>query len=121
MTDHSALQVCKRTREHEIYFKKFRLLRLHFYVCISCSLMLDTTTPRTVAHQAPQSMEFSKEEYWSELPCPPPRDITNPEMEPGSPALKVNSLPSEPPGKPTLLSSYTFYFISPSLCILQIT
>ena len=121
MTDHSALQVCKRTREHEIYFKKFRLLRLHFYVCISCSLMLDTTTPRTVAHQAPQSMEFSKEEYWSELPCPPPRDITNPEMEPGSPALKVNSLPSEPPGKPTLLSRYTFYFISPSLCILQIT
>ena len=50
-----------------------------------------------VAHQAPLSMEFSKQEYWSALPCPPPRDPPNPGIEPRSPALKVDSSPSEPP------------------------
>ena len=57
-------------------------------------------TPWTVAHQAPQSMEFSKQEYWSGLPFPSPRDLPNPGIEPGSPTLQANALPSEPPGKP---------------------
>ena len=39
-------------------------------------------------------------EYWSGLPCPPPGDLPIPGIEPRSPALKVDSLPSEPPGKP---------------------
>ena len=43
---------------------------------------------------------FSREEYWSGLPCPPPRDLPNPGIEPRSPTLQVDSLPSEPPGKP---------------------
>ena len=43
---------------------------------------------------------FSREEYWSGLPCPPPGDLPNPGTEPRSPALQVDSLPSEPPGKP---------------------
>ena len=43
---------------------------------------------------------FSRQEYWSGLPCPPPGDLPNPGMEPRFPALQVNSLPSEPPGKP---------------------
>ena len=38
-------------------------------------------TPQTVAHQAPLSMGFSRKEYWSELPCPPPRDFPNSETE----------------------------------------
>ena len=59
-------------------------------------------TPWTVAHQAPQSMEFSRQEYWSELPFPPPGDLANPGIKPGSPALQADALPSEPPGKPTL-------------------
>ena len=57
-------------------------------------------TPWTVAHQAPQSMEFSRQEYWSGLPFPSPGDLPNPGIKPGSPALKAGTLPSEPPGKP---------------------
>ena len=44
-------------------------------------------TPWTVAHQAPLSMEFSRQEYWSRLPFPSPGDLPNPRIEPGSPAL----------------------------------
>ena len=50
----------------------------------------------TVAHQAPLSMEFSRQEYWSGLPLPFPGDLPNPGIEPGSPALYAG-LPSEPP------------------------
>ena len=42
---------------------------------------------------------FSRQEYWSGLPCPPPGDLPKPGMEPRSPALQVDSLPTEPPGK----------------------
>ena len=45
-------------------------------------------------------MGFSRQEYWSGLPCPPPGDLPNPGIEPRSPALQADSLPSEPPGKP---------------------
>ena len=54
-------------------------------------------TPWTVAHQAPPSMEFSRQEYWSGLPLPSPGDLPNPGIEPGSPALWADALPSEPP------------------------
>ena len=47
----------------------------------------------TVAHQAPLSMGFSRQEYWGGLPCPPPGDLPNPGIEPGSPALQADSLP----------------------------
>ena len=43
---------------------------------------------------------FSRQEYWSRLPCPPPGDLLKPGTEPRSPALQVDSLPSEPRGKP---------------------
>ena len=56
-------------------------------------------TPWTVAHQAPLSMEFSRQEYWSGLPFPSPGDLPDLGIEPGSPALQANSLLSEPPGK----------------------
>ena len=56
-------------------------------------------TPWTVAHQAPLSMEFSRQEYWSRQPFPSPADLPNPGIEAGSPALQADSLPSEPPGK----------------------
>ena len=52
-------------------------------------------TPWTVAHQAPLSVRFSRQEYWSVLPCPPPGDLPNPGMEPESPVspeLQVDSL-----------------------------
>ena len=57
-------------------------------------------TPWTAACQAPLSMGFSRQEYWSELPFPPPQDLPNPGIEPRSPALQADALPSEPPGKP---------------------
>ena len=60
-------------------------------------------TPWTVAHQDLLSMGFPRQEYWSGLPCPPPGDLPNPGIEPGFPALQADSLPSEPPGKPSLL------------------
>ena len=44
-------------------------------------------TPWTVAYQAPPSMEFSRQEYWSGLLFPPPGDLPDPEIEPGSPTL----------------------------------
>ena len=43
---------------------------------------------------------FSMKECWSELPCPPPGDLPKPGIEPISPTLQADSLPSEPPGKP---------------------
>ena len=59
-------------------------------------------TPWTVAHQAPPSSEFSRQEYWSGLPFPSPADLPDPGIEPGSPALQADALPSEPPGKPNM-------------------
>ena len=54
--------------------------------------MSDSVTPWTVASQAPLSMGFSRREYWSELPCPPPGDLPDPGIEPRSPALQAESL-----------------------------
>ena len=56
-------------------------------------------TPWTVAHQAPPSMGFSRQEYWSGLPFPSPGDLPSPGIEPRSPALQADALTSEPPGK----------------------
>ena len=66
-------------------------------VCVSCSVVSDSVTPWTVAHQAPLSMEFSRQEYWSGLLFPSPGDLPNPGNESMSPALQVESLPSELP------------------------
>ena len=51
-------------------------------------------TPWTVAYQAPQSMGFSRQEYWRGLPFPSPGDLPNPGIDPGSPALQTDVLPS---------------------------
>ena len=57
-------------------------------------------TSWSVAHQAPLSMEFSRQEYWSGLPFPSPGDLPDPGGESGSPALQADSLLSEPQRKP---------------------
>ena len=54
--------------------------------------MSNSATPWTVAHQAPPSMEFSRQEYWSGLPFPSPGDLPNPGIEPESPKLAEDSL-----------------------------
>ena len=59
-------------------------------------------TPWTVAHQAPVSMGFSRQEYWRGLPFPPPGDLPNPGTEPASavsPVLAGGFFTTEPPGK----------------------
>ena len=57
-------------------------------------------TPRTVVYKAPLSIGFSRQEYWSELPFSSPGDLPDSRIEPGSPALQTDTLPSEPLGKP---------------------
>ena len=59
-------------------------------------------TPWTVAYQAPPSMGFSRQEYWSGLPFPSPGNLPDSGIEPWSPTLQADGLTSEPPGKPTL-------------------
>ena len=56
-------------------------------------------TPWTVAGQAPLSMGFSRQEYWSGLPFHPPGGLPDPQIKPRTPALQASSLLSEPPGK----------------------
>ena len=63
-------------------------------------------TPWTVACQAPLSMGFSRQEYWSRLPFPSPGNLSNPGIEPRSSALQADTLTSEPPGKPKSSSNY---------------
>ena len=68
----------------------------------SRSVMPDSVTQWTVACQAPLSMEFFRQEFWSGLPFPSPGDFPNPGIEQRSPALQADSLPYELPGKPTI-------------------
>jgi len=66
----------------------------------------------TIAHQAPLSMGFSTQEYWSGLPCPPPGDFPERGIEPASlvsPALAGRFLPLAPPGKPNYIVCYAKY------------
>ena len=65
-------------------------------------LCLETVCPG--AHQSPLSMEFSRQEYCSGLPCPSPEVLPDSEIEPGLPALQAESLPSEPVGVVTTYS-----------------
>ena len=60
-------------------------------------------TPWTVTCQAPLSMGFPRQEYWSGLPLPSPGDLPDPGIEPKSPALAGGFFTSEPPGKPLIL------------------
>ena len=65
------------------------------------SVMSDSfVTPWTVARQAPLSMGFSRQEYWSASPCPPPGDLPNLGIEPRSPTLAGRFFTTEPCGKP---------------------
>ena len=68
---------------------------------LSCVQLFET--PWTAAYHALPSMGFSRQEYWSELPFPSPGDLPDKGIKPRSPALQADVLPSEPPGKLTLL------------------
>ena len=81
---------------------------MYTYVCVCVCLHAKSLQCRvglfatlwTVAHQAPLSMGFFRQEYWSGLLFPSPGDLPDPEIEPRSSALQADSLSFEPPGKP---------------------
>ena len=62
--------------------------------------------PSILAHTIALSVGSPRQEYWSELPFPSPGDLPNARIEPGSPALQADALPSEPPG---ILTLYLFF------------
>ena len=78
----------RKTQEKEVEVKVKSLSRVLLFA-----------TPWTVAYKAPLSMEFSRQEYWSGSPFPSPGDLPKPGIDPGSPVLEADALPSEPPGK----------------------
>ena len=78
------------------------------HVCSVASVVSESATPRTVARQAPLSMGFSRQEYWSRLPCPPPGDLPDPGIKPGSPALQADSLPLSHLGSLVAVESVQF-------------
>ena len=80
-----------------IYLSDDNQVLLNLVVVKSLSCVRLFVTPWTVAYQAPQSMGFSRQEYWSGLPFPSPGDLPNPGIEPRSPALQADALLSEPP------------------------
>ena len=86
------------------------MVTLAFLVVKSLSSVRLFATPWTVAYQAPPSMGFSRQEYWSGLPLPSPGDLPEPGIEPGSPAFQADALTSEPPGKPIAFLLILFFF-----------
>ena len=85
------------TKETETYIYKC------VCVCV-CLVTHSRLTPCNPMDYSPPGFsvpeDFSRQEYWSSLPCPLPGDLPNPGIEPRSPALQVDSLPSKPAGKP---------------------
>ena len=71
-------------------------------MCSVAKLCLILCDPIIVAFQAPLSMGFPRQEYWSELPFSSPGDLFDPGIEPVSPALADGFFTTEPPGKPSL-------------------
>ena len=88
-------------QEHHLTESEDWVWHMHAWVlsCFSCvQLFAAPWTPR----QAPLSMRFSRQEYWSGLPFPSQRDLPDPGIKPSSPALQVEYLPSEPLGNTSL-------------------
>ena len=77
--------------------------------------MSDSVTLWTAGHQAPLSMGFPRQEYWSEWPFPSPGDLPDPGIEPASPvslALQMDSLLLSPLGKTIISSSFIVFKVS---------
>ena len=88
------------------YISSGSLAKIRIFVSSLCWCVLSHVwlfgAPWTVVHQAPLSMGFPRQVYWSGLPFPLPRDLPDPGIEPASPALQAGSLPAEPLGKSSL-------------------
>ena len=95
--------------EKGAYVKSSFFIIFYFYLQTMTAAMklkdtcsLDSTLCNPMDYSLPHSSVhgISRQEYWSGLPCPPPGDLPNPGIEPRSPALWADSLPTKPPGKP---------------------
>ena len=80
--------------------------------------MSNSATPRTVTHQAPLSMKFSRQGYWSGLPFPSPGDLPDPGIEPISPALTADSLLLIHPGSPCSVLLWKIIIFLWTFCVL---
>ena len=108
LMSHSATQLCESSHPYSAGKLSWRLrVKKNHTSQLSCCLVTKScptlVTPWTVALQAPLSMGFSMQEYWSGLPFPPSGDLPHPGIEPTSPALTIRFFTTEPPGKPNCL------------------
>ena len=101
--NHATEYLWRKTHSHVLSYFKFRAVKLSGFLkwleweseaAQSCLTLCDPMD------QAPLSMEFYRQEEWSGLPFPSPGNLPNPGIEPGSPTLQADALPSEPLGKP---------------------
>ena len=108
-----------------LIFQEIRFRYAYAYMCIhththacawSFSHIRLSATPWTVAAGLLCPWEFSRQEYWSSLPWPPPGDFPNPEIEPRSPTLQADSLPSQPSGKPIHTHTHMYRLMHISTC-----
>ena len=87
-----------------LLFSKYLYILTFYTICFESVLVLSHVRlfviSWNVAHQAPRSIGFPRQEYWSGLPFPAPEDLSHPEIEPTSPALAGGFSTTEPPGKP---------------------
>ena len=97
-----------RTVEVKIEIRSLSSFMKLMYVCVLSHVRLFATT-WTIAHQSPLSMEFSRQEYWSGLSFPPPRDLPDPGIEPISPASAQGFFTTESPVK--LIYIYIYIYI----------
>ena len=83
--------------DHKLYLNTIQVFRLHVAErsVLVAQLCPTLWTPWTIVHHGPLSMEFSRQEHWSGLPCPSPGDLPDPGIEHWSPALQADSLLSE--------------------------
>ena len=89
---------------YETYMVVFPLNYSECRYVLSCVWLF--ATPWSVTCQAPLSMGFSRQEYWSGLPFPPPGELPDPRIEPRSPALQVDSLPLSLWGSPMYICAF---------------
>ena len=80
-------------------------------LCLVVQSCLALCGSMDIAHRAPLSMEFPRQEYYRGLPCPPPGDLPDPGIEPRFPALQADSLLSEPPGEPRWQDGDSLFYL----------
>ena len=108
---HSAFFIVQFSHPYVTTGKTIALTRQTFVGKVKVKVKLHSRvqlfeTPWTVAHQAPLSIAFSRQKYWSGLPFPSPGDLPDPGIEPRSPTLQADALTSEPPGKQSNVSVF---------------